>query len=50
MKKIKNVDYMENKPVSGSMIYDKDVSEETKENYKKKNLNECLQVNTDMIQ
>jgi hypothetical protein len=40
MKKINNTDYMNNNPTSGSMIYDKDLSEKIKEEYKNKNLNE----------
>lgn len=42
MKKIKDVNYMESIPISGDMIYDKDMSEKIKEDYKKKNLNEAI--------
>jgi hypothetical protein len=40
MKKIKNTNFLNTIPLSGTMIYDKDISEQVKKDYKTKNLNE----------
>ena len=40
MKKIKNTGFLNTIPLSGTMIYDKDINEQVKKDYKTKNLNE----------